>query len=90
MNIFYEGKEVPIHGRRQKDVDNQIIITRSVGKLRIKIILSAETCKGSIKPIVSVTNQIMSHIDDMKIERISDFTRYDLSKERILFLTINT
>ena len=82
MEINYGDIKIPVYEKKQK-VDNQIIIIRSEGEIKLRIILSNELCKGSTKPVISLTNQIQIKLGG-EATNIKDFIRKNLVMERLL------
>lgn len=87
MDIIYDGVSIPILRKRDRELENQIIILKRNDGLKVKIILSKELCKGSKKPFVSITNQLIK-IYDCGLKTALDISN-EFVNERILLLTIN-
>ena len=82
MEINYGDIKIPVYEKKQK-VDNQIIMIRGEGEIKLRIILSNELCKGSTKPVISLTNQIQIKLGG-EATNIKDFIRKNLVMERLL------
>jgi len=88
MEIIYGDLKLPINDKKDRSEKNQIVLTRKDNKLVFKIFLSNEVCRGSTKPLVSITNQIVSKYDAKGYYQAKDFMMKKLNMIRIL--TINT
>lgn len=83
----YGDIELSINKQKEKGQKNQIVRSVKNDQIKIRIILSNDICHGSIKPLVSITNQLVKTFD-YNIKSVKDYMRKDLTMERIL--TINT
>jgi len=85
MEIIY-GEKIPIVAKKEK-TGNQIVRRVKDDVLIFRIILTNETCRGSTKPMVSITNQLTKKLG-LRLVSCKDYMRKDLTMERIL--TFNT
>ena len=87
MKVIYNQKEIPIVTKKTGKSD-QIVEYRKTNEIRFRIILTNETCVGSVKPLVSITNQIIKKFENSGKYTIQDYFRKDLSYERILTIKL--
>ena len=91
MKIIYENKVIPVNSKKQTGIADQIVMMKKSNEIWFRIYFSNNICHGSIKPVVSVTNQIIKQISDLSpvIKEIKDNFTYELNYIRTIKVSIN-